>query len=164
MKTTIVLTTLVSFFLTSCCSVRHQRNQMVGISSNPTGATIIVDGVPQGVTPKKVPMQRDQSHQLILMKEGYFPKEYQLQSKVSAKALSSNALFPLGFACAGLTTLLVMSGGSLGGWAVLGLFPLVTVPFLVGAAVGGAGCGVDVYSGKAYKLHPQLIHATLQPM
>jgi hypothetical protein len=46
----------------------------VEISTDPPGAKIVVDGIPVGVSPKKVGLQPG-NHRFKAMKTGYFPAE-----------------------------------------------------------------------------------------
>src|SRR5947208_1510521 len=101
MKKLIPLMTLCAMFTSSCCTMRHQPYEQVSVSSSPSGAKVIIDGYPSGITPYCVAMETKNSHEIILLKEGYQTERYLLKPKVSAKKLSSNAVFPVGIALAG---------------------------------------------------------------
>lgn len=166
----ISLLTLCSFFLTGCCTVRHQSFQPVGISSSPSGANIIINGEHCGTTPQVFEIEAKYSHEIILEKEGYQPIQYAIQSKASPARLSSNLLFPVGGGLLGAGVGIVLLGGVAGtpvGVALAGAV-LVIAGTVCGLAAGGVvgvvGTGVDLYSGKGNQLYPNQIEAVLVPL
>ena len=166
----ISLLTLCSFFLTGCCTVRHQPFQPIGISSNPSGANIIINGELCGTTPQILEMDAKYSHEIILEKDGYQPMHYTIQSKASPMRLSSNLLFPVGGGLLGAGVGIVLMGGVVGtpvgaGVACAVLIISCTIYGLAaGGVIGILGTGVDIYSGKGNKLYPKQIEAELIPL
>lgn len=70
--------------LTSCCTILHGTKQSVGISSNPSNATVWVDRAFVGNTPVVVEMSRKDNHIVRIELEGYQPFEAVFSKKVSA--------------------------------------------------------------------------------
>ncbi len=56
---------------TSCCSIFNGSSQDVGISSNPAGATVTINGAYKGVTPLALDLKRSDNHLVTIEKEGY---------------------------------------------------------------------------------------------
>jgi hypothetical protein len=68
------LTPLVVLSLTStgCATITGGgREQAVKITSQPSGATVLVDGQPQGTTPVKICLNRHQQHLVQVEMSGY---------------------------------------------------------------------------------------------
>lgn len=61
--------------LWACATIIHGSSQEVSISSQPTGATVTVDGQPAGVTPVVSSMKRKDKHQIRVTMDGYQPFE-----------------------------------------------------------------------------------------
>lgn len=57
--------------LLSGCAPPTVVKQEIPVSSNPIGATVLVDGTPVGTTPKRIALERNQNYMLTLVKEGY---------------------------------------------------------------------------------------------
>lgn len=74
---------LAAGMLSSCASVINGRTQDVGISSNPAGATVTVDGINKGVTPCNLLLKRNESHTITIEKEGYQPASATVSKGVS---------------------------------------------------------------------------------
>jgi hypothetical protein len=53
------------------CAPPSVVKQEIPVSSNPLGATVLVDGEAVGTTPKRVALARNQNHMLTLVKDGY---------------------------------------------------------------------------------------------
>jgi len=62
---------MVSVFQTGCATIVKGTHQDVPISSEPSGASVLVDGVRQGSTPTNLRLSRKQSHVVTLEMEGY---------------------------------------------------------------------------------------------
>ena len=69
--------------LCSCASIIHGTHQDVGISSNPTGAQVSVDGQVKGATPIVANLTRKDNHIVRIELAGYKPYETTLTRKVS---------------------------------------------------------------------------------
>lgn len=74
---------LTAGLMSSCASVINGRTQDVGISSNPAGALVKVDGIDKGMTPCNLLLKRDESHTVTIEKEGYQPASATLSKSVS---------------------------------------------------------------------------------
>lgn len=88
MKPFLVLT----FLLTGCATIMHGTNQDIGISSNPTGAEVTVDGTLRGATPLVTEMKRGNNHIVKLQLPGYAPYEATFTKSVSGWVVG-NLLF-----------------------------------------------------------------------
>jgi tetrahydromethanopterin S-methyltransferase subunit E len=67
----------------SCASIIHGAHQDVGISSNPTGAQVSVDGQVKGTAPIVANLTRKDNHIVRIELAGYKPYETTLTRKVS---------------------------------------------------------------------------------
>lgn len=59
---------LVTVCNTSCGTIVHGSNQALGISSNPTGATVSINGEYEGVTPLSVDLKRSNKYHVTIEK------------------------------------------------------------------------------------------------
>ncbi len=59
------------FVFSGCATILAGGPDMVVVSSNPQGATIILDGVPVGVTPATIAFSRSCEGVVVLEKPGY---------------------------------------------------------------------------------------------
>ncbi|MDR3711454.1 MAG: PEGA domain-containing protein [Puia sp.] len=80
------------FFCSGCASVMNGPSQEVSISSNPSGAAIIVDGETIGATPLIVVLSRKKRYRIRLSREGYLPYEMSFSRKVSGLVAGDFAL------------------------------------------------------------------------
>ncbi len=69
--------------LAGCATIINQTTQSIGISSNPTGASVTVDSTPQGQTPVVAHLSRKDNHIVKLKLDGYEPFETTLTRRVS---------------------------------------------------------------------------------
>lgn len=69
--------------LSSCATIMHGTRQNIGISSNPSNATIFVDGMYMGATPLVVSMTRYDNHIVRIELDGYQPYEATFTRQVS---------------------------------------------------------------------------------
>jgi hypothetical protein len=60
-----------SLLLLSACAPPAVVKQEIPVSSNPMGATLLVDGTAVGTTPKRIALERNQNYILTLVKDGY---------------------------------------------------------------------------------------------
>jgi hypothetical protein len=89
-KTAILLVS--GIFLSSCASIIHGSNQTVDFTSQPSGATITIDGRKIGVTPKSIPLKRKgrlpgevsgkKEYQVKIEMDGYYPYEIKIKREV----------------------------------------------------------------------------------
>src|SRR5689334_739562 len=69
--------------LSGCATIIHGTKQEVGISSSPTGATVMIDNNDVGVTPVVSKLSRKQNHVVKIQLAGYQPFETTLTHSVS---------------------------------------------------------------------------------
>jgi hypothetical protein len=69
--------------LGACASIMHGTHQDVGISSNPTGAQVSVDGQITGKTPIVANLRRKENHIIHLELAGYKPYDTTVTRSVS---------------------------------------------------------------------------------
>jgi hypothetical protein len=74
---------VMTFTLVGCASIIHGTHQDVGISSNPTGASVTIDNVVTGQTPVIAKLTRKSNHIVKMELPGYQPFEATLTCGVS---------------------------------------------------------------------------------
>ena len=74
---------LLAASLGACATIMQGSKQSVGVSSNPTGATVTVDNQQVGTTPTTLHLSRKDHHTVRLELPGYQPFEMQLTRKTS---------------------------------------------------------------------------------
>jgi PEGA domain len=74
---------VASTVVVACATIIHGSSQEVGISSQPTGATITVDGVITGKTPVAAKLSRKDMHRVAITMDGYQPFEITTTRKTS---------------------------------------------------------------------------------
>jgi hypothetical protein len=79
------LTTVVffCFFIQGCGTIIHGTTQQVGISSNPSQASVTVNGVTYGNTPLVLDLKRKDTHIVRIDLDGYETYETTLTRKTS---------------------------------------------------------------------------------
>jgi hypothetical protein len=82
----VLFLTLTSVLLApNCATITIKSTQRIPVTSTPVGATVIVNGVRQGVTPLEIRLERKQKGQVIRIESpGYNPVEIRLERKMSA--------------------------------------------------------------------------------
>ena len=85
-KTKSILALIVSsvFFFQNCATIIRGTSQKIPVTSNPTGAKIIVDGEEMGYAPLNLKLKRKKSHVIRIEKQGYNPLEIRTTRKTSA--------------------------------------------------------------------------------
>lgn len=85
MKSVLVVLLSLTVFLNgfACCTIMNGTTQKVGIASQPTGAHVMVDNQPRGVTPLFVELKRKDTHIVRVEMEGYKPYEAVITRRVS---------------------------------------------------------------------------------
>lgn len=73
----------LALVVAGCCSIIHGTSQEVGISSSPSGATVIVNGQQMGTTPVTLDLKRKGSHKITIEMDGYQPYEMALTKSTS---------------------------------------------------------------------------------
>ncbi len=79
----IVATAVCPFLSVGCLMMFNGSDQRVGITSNPSGAKVTVDGNRTYTTPADVPMLRNANHTLDFEKDGYQPATQSLTSSLN---------------------------------------------------------------------------------
>ncbi len=79
----VVATLLLSLIVVGCATIMHGTKQDVGISSNPSGAKVTIDNVPQGMTPVVAKLSRKDHHMVRIEMVGYQPYEATITRGVS---------------------------------------------------------------------------------
>jgi hypothetical protein len=80
---------------TGCATIVRGTHQTVAIRSNPSGATVFVDGKTY-TTPAQLDLARRQSHGVVLTKEGYRTIQFQLEPQWDGTSLVGNLILPGG--------------------------------------------------------------------
>lgn len=85
MKKTLSLLALcaAAFTLNSCCAFINGQDQDVNIRSNVPQTDIFINGIIHGSTPGIVTLERDETYDLELRKEGYYPHRQKLDADFS---------------------------------------------------------------------------------
>jgi len=154
-KTKSILALIVSsvFFFQNCATLSRGTSQKIPVTSNPSGAKIIVDGEEMGYAPLELKLKRKKSHVIRIEKQGYNPLEIRTTRKTSAGLSSLGNVIWIGI---GLLAVLfgrflgTQSDGRQGlaliiGGPILGLGPLL----------------IDFLSGANYALSPTELNVTL---
>ncbi len=88
-------------FSSSCAMISGNKNDSISISSQPSGAEIIINGMNYGKTPATINIEA-KNQKAVLIKEGYGSSELSLETIVSMKngacaadALTSMLIVPL---------------------------------------------------------------------
>jgi hypothetical protein len=92
-----LLVTLTGVFLApSCAMMSRSPEQGIPITSTPSRATVVVNGVRKGVTPLTIWLKRKQKGQVIRIESpGYDPVEIRVGKKISGAPLLGNLLLGL---------------------------------------------------------------------
>jgi hypothetical protein len=155
----IIFLTLTSVLLApNCATLTRGRTQRIPVTSSPVGATVIVNGQQQGVTPLEIQLVRKKKGQVIRIESpGYNSVEIRPLRKMSVGPIIGNFFL-----------------GLIPGWGVTYLYASardinleVTETWLAWllstAAIGGFFTLIDSsYSGKGYMLKPEELTVTLK--
>ena len=153
----LVLMAIASILLTpNCATLTRSRTQRIPVTSSPVGATVVVNGQQQGVTPLEIRLARKKKGQVIRIESpGYDPLEFRPQRKMSGGPIIANFFL-----------------GLIPGWGVTYLYAgardinfetaeLFIAWILSSAAFGGLFTLIDS-SGKGYMLKPVELTVTLK--
>ena len=66
-----------------CATIINGPRQMIVFTSEPDGATILINNSPHGVTPASIMVETKQDHGVVLRKDGYRHHVSELRRKVS---------------------------------------------------------------------------------
>ncbi|MEP2023622.1 MAG: PEGA domain-containing protein [Reichenbachiella sp.] len=102
MKTKLLAVSLALFLMSSCASIIHGPTQTVDFTSQPTGATITIDGKEYGKTPQAIELRRKgrekgdksdkQMYDVKVALDGYYPYELKIKREMDGWFLG-NILF-----------------------------------------------------------------------
>jgi hypothetical protein len=82
-----------------CATLTRSKMQRIPVTSSPAGATVIVNGAQQGVTPLEIRLVRREKGQLIRIEApGYNPFEIRTQRKISFQTILGNIVLGAGVA------------------------------------------------------------------
>ena len=166
-KTQIILALLVSsvFLFQNCATLTRGTSQKIPITSNPSGAKIIVDGKEMGYTPLQLKLKKKKSYTIKIEKQGYNPLEIRITRKTSG-SLAISVLGNVFFGCLGMVVGLALAEGISGEDFDLwyGEYPWQTIVGLIAGSVLGWGGSIykDFKSGANYKLSPKDLNVTLK--
>ena len=148
-----LILTLMSVLLTpNCATLLRKRTQRIPVTSAPAGATVIVNGFEQGVTPLVIRLARKQRGQVIRIESpGYNPFEIRMKRRVSS-----------------ISSVDVICGGLLGLY-MAGIYCLAhdetadetTVILTMIPATIGSFILIDKATGAGYDLDPYNLTVTL---
>lgn len=79
----LVAAAAVPLVIVACATIMHGTSQDVSISSQPTGATVTIDGEPAGITPVAARLKRKAVHTIVVTMDGYQPFEMITTRKTS---------------------------------------------------------------------------------
>jgi len=82
---------LHSFLFSGCATIIKGTHQEIPISSDPSGASVSIDGQRQGSTPTKLNLSRKQAHVVTLEMEGYDSENVNLKPSIGG-AVAGNIL------------------------------------------------------------------------
>ena len=81
--------------LTSCATLAHGTKQNVPITSSPSGAPVMIDGVRVGVTPYTAELERRTRHRLVVGEDSASQVGYELTRRPSAWLLADLLFYPV---------------------------------------------------------------------
>ena len=73
----------LAVLLAGCGTIMNGSYQKIGVSSNPTGASVTIDGIDVGKTPVILELKRNDDHMIRLTLDGYAPFDMPIKCKVS---------------------------------------------------------------------------------
>ncbi len=79
----LVVAALCTLAVSGCATIIHGSSQSIAIQSNPSGATVSVNGMRSAQTPATLSLDRKIPHSLEITLEGYRPFQMQLQRGTS---------------------------------------------------------------------------------
>ena len=93
-----IVSVLLALFLawttTGCATIVHGNRQTVTINSEPTGASVKIDGL-KGKTPFSTSLARNNDYVVSVKKEGYKEEQVQINKSFSGLTIIGNILWLL---------------------------------------------------------------------
>jgi len=83
MQKAIVVIVTVSL-ISGCAAIFKGTSSKLDLSSDPSGATVYVNGFPRGKTPLKLKLESKKSYNIEFKKDGYKPLSYTITNHVGA--------------------------------------------------------------------------------
>jgi hypothetical protein len=88
---TAIISCLALFLLGGCATIIHGTTQDIAITTDPSGAELLVDGSERYRSPAKITLKRKDDHFVEISKEGYHKETVNIKSVVSG-AVAGNIL------------------------------------------------------------------------
>lgn len=147
--------TILSFFLTSCCTMLCDPTRQVKVTAQQRDVEVVIDGYACGTAPLSVKLDKACDHTIIVSKPGCQSQRKYLKSQRTLKS-SSNIIAPIAGAAVGI-----------GIGALVPVYGVYSGVF--GAAIGGAiglgvgiiGTGVDIHKRSDCDLDMKKVHFNL---
>jgi hypothetical protein len=76
-----ILSLLLVF--SGCATIMHGTTQDIGVTTDPAGAELIVDGEQRYTSPAVIPMKRKDDHRVLITREGYKKELVEIKGKLS---------------------------------------------------------------------------------
>jgi hypothetical protein len=158
----VLFLTLTSVLLTpNCLPLTRSRTQGIPVTSSPVGATVIVNGQQQGVTPLEIRLARKEKDQVIRIESaGYNPYEIRVKRGISPWVVLMDVVKG---AASGFGAALLYAGITNEPWVSTDPDAFDSEKVLV-LAIPAAIIGfplLDLASGKIYTLKPAELTVTL---
>ena len=80
----IVLTLVVIILLPGCATILKGTSERVSVTSDPSGANVLINGIPRGNTPMVLKLESKNIYVVEIRKENYLPYTYTLTNSVGA--------------------------------------------------------------------------------
>ncbi|MBX3339936.1 MAG: PEGA domain-containing protein, partial [Nitrospira sp.] len=75
---------IVGMITSGCATIVHLgSSEELNVSSEPSGATVLIDGTERGVTPLATKVERKKDHAVVLTKEGFEESQSRVESHIS---------------------------------------------------------------------------------
>jgi hypothetical protein len=76
----VVTAAFAALLLGGCATLDKGRTQAVPVTSVPSGATVLVNGLPAGTTPITLKLSRQSAHQVTVQKRGFIEQSASLRT------------------------------------------------------------------------------------
>jgi hypothetical protein len=127
----------------ACATVAHGGTQTIRVSTDPPGATVLVNGEDRGRTPTQIDLRRKARTTVVRLEcDGYAPAMVEVTRGASGWLAADAALGATQFLNQGLSGVQELAASA--------------------AAVTAILVGIDLAAGGAYVLKPSSIHVVLE--
>jgi len=162
-NTQIILALLVSsvFFFQNCATIFRGTSQKIPVTSNPSGAKIIVDGNEAGYAPLELKLKKKKKNQTIrIEKQGYDPFEIGISGETSRSfTLFDGVLGGVVGMVAGVNAAIAFLPEDVSAGAGI---TAILAGWLIGSIIGGTSAMLlDSNLGGIYNLSPKELNVTL---